>query len=130
MSRGGAWAGLALALTILGVRADSAPTFEDLYGPPVGEAAGLMFQLEFDGPPAIVLGGCLDGVANCALAHAKSVVGMEVVAVDGVAVTPQAGLMRQIQRAFADKAASLTIALALRPRDGNGPPIVVEFARR
>ncbi len=124
------WACLALMLAVSTARGDSAPSFEDLYGPPIGDAGGLMFELDLDGPLAVTLGGCVDGQPNCALARSRNLLGMEVVAVDGVELRPEGGFVRQIMRAFADEAAGPTITLELRSRTANGEPIHVDFARR
>ncbi len=89
-----------------------------------------MFQLEMNGPPAVILGGCLDGRPNCALARSQNLLGMEVVAVDGVAVAREGAFVRQILRAFADEAAAPTITLEFHSRPPNSRSVHVEFARR
>ena len=122
--------------------ADIAPTPDR--GPPAGEAGGLSFavhSVEFEMGPAngphytktrqvVVLTGCAAGTANCGLAKKKNLVGMEVSAVDGAALAPEIGMVKQILDAFADPKAPATIALTFYGRAANSQPVEVKFARR
>jgi hypothetical protein len=122
--------------------ADIAPTPDR--GPPAGDAGGLSFavqSVEVEMGPAngphysktqqvVVLTACADGTPNCALARAKAAVGMEVVAVDGMGLTPEMGMVRQILDAFADADAPATIRLTLYGRGADSQPVEARFARR
>ena len=55
---------------------------------------------------------------------------MEVVAVDGMGLTPEKGMVGQILAAFADANAPATIALTLYGRAADSKPVEVKFARR
>ncbi len=135
-----AW--LALMLAVSTARADILPTPDR--GPPIGEAGGLSFEVQWievqfgpvNGPhyqkseQVVVLAGCDDGQANCALARSKNLLGLEVGSVDGESLRPGRGMVRQIIDAFADAAAAPTITLELYSRAANGEAIEVAFARR
>ena len=113
-------------------------------GPPIGDAGGLSFAVQsvvvqfgpVNGPhyqkneQVVVLTGCVDGQANCALAKSKNLIGMEVGSVDGKGLRPEVGMVRQIMDAFADKAAPATITLELYSTAANSQAIKVGFARR
>jgi hypothetical protein len=135
-------AAFAASLVVSAALADIAPTPDR--GPPIGDAGGLTFtvqsvQVAFgpaNGPhyykteQVVVLTGCAEGAPNCALARAKNLVGMEVDAVDGRALRPEIGMVRQILDAFADAKAPATIALTLYARAADSKPNEVTFARR
>ena len=135
-------AALAAIFAVSAALADIAPTPDR--GPPAGDAGGLSFAIqsvEFEMGPAngphytktrqvAVLTGCADGTPNCALAKKKNLVGMEVSAVDGAALAPEVGMVRQILAAFADPKAPATIALTFYGRAANSQPVEVKFARR
>jgi hypothetical protein len=133
---------LALMLAVSTARGDILPTPDR--GPPIGEAGGLSFEVRWvefqmgpvNGPhyqkrgQVVVLVGCANGQANCALARSKNLIGLEVGSVDGKTLRPERGMVRQIIDAFADKAAAPTIALELYSRAADSEPITVAFARR
>ena len=77
-----------------------------------------------------MLTDCAKGAPNCALAHAKALVGMEVTDVDGAELAPEKGMVRQILDAFADSKAPATIALTFYARAADAKPVEVKFARR
>ena len=122
--------------------ADIAPTPDR--GPPAGDAGGLSFMVQSvevemgpaNGPhysktqQVVVLTACAEGAPNCALARVKGAVGLEVVAVDGMGLTPEQGMVRQILAAFADSDAPATIRLTLYGRAADSQPVEVKFARR
>ena len=113
-------------------------------GPPAGDAGGLSFMVkwvEFEMGPAngphytksrqgVFLTGCADGTPNCALARKRGLVGMEVDAVDGRALAPEVGMVKEILDAFADPKAPATITLTLYGRAANAQPVEIKFARR
>ena len=133
---------IALALAVSAARADILPTPDR--GPPLGEAGGLSFEVrwvEYQMGPAggphyqkrgqvVVLVGCDEGQANCALARSKALIGMEIASVDGARLRPERGMVRQIMDAFANKAAAPTITLELYSRADDIQTIEVAFARR
>ena len=133
---------VALMLAVSTARADILPTPDR--GPPIGDAGGLSFAVQsvvvqfgpVNGPhyqkneQVVVLTGCVDGQANCALAKSKNLIGMEVGSVDGKGLRPEVGMVRQIMDAFADKAAPATITLELYSAGANSPAVKVDFARR
>lgn len=133
---------VAAALAASAALADMAPTPDR--GPPEGEAGGLSFMIRSvafqmgpaNGPrytktrQAAVLAGCADGTPNCALAKSKTLIGMEVSAVDGMRLRPQKGMVRQILDAFADAKAPATITLTFYGPAANARPVEVAFARR
>jgi hypothetical protein len=133
---------LAAALLASSALADIAPTPDR--GPPTGDAGGLSFavqsvQVEMgpaNGPhyskteQVVVLTGCADGAPNCALAKAKNLVGMEVDEVDGKALRPEIGMVKQILAAFADSQAPATIALTFYGSAADSPAVEATFARR
>jgi len=135
-------AAVAAPLVISVALADIAPTPDR--GPPLGDAGGLTFMVQSvevemgpaNGPhyskteQVVVLTDCAKGAPNCALARAKAVVGMEVVAVDGMGLMPEKGMVRQILDAFADSKAPATIALTLYAHAADSQPVEVKFARR
>jgi hypothetical protein len=135
-------AALASILIAGAALADLAPIPDK--GPPIGDAGGLSFtvqSVEVEMGPAngphykkaaqvVVLTGCAEGTPNCTLARAKAVVGMEVVAVDGMGLMPEKGMVRQILDAFADPKAPATIGLTLYAHAADSKPVEVRFARR
>ena len=135
-------AAFAAPLVVSAALADIAPTPDR--GPPLGDAGGLTFMVQAvevemgpaNGPhyskseQVVVLTDCTENTPNCALARAKAVVGMEVVAVDGMGLMPEKGMVRQILDAFADLKAPATIALTLYGRAADSQPVEVKFARR
>ena len=122
--------------------ADIAPTPDR--GPPAGDAGGLTFMVQSvevemgpaNGPhyskteQVVVLTGCVDNAPNCALAKKNNLIGMEVVAVDGMGLTPEKGMVAQILAAFADPKAPATIALTLYAHAADSQPVEARFARR
>jgi len=122
--------------------ADIAPTPDR--GPPMGDAGGLTFMVQSvevemgpaNGPhyskteQVVVLTGCAEETPNCKLAKTKNLVGMEVVAVDGMGLMPEKGMVRQILDAFADAKTPATIALTLYGRAADAQPVEIKFARR
>ena len=135
-------AALATIFAVSTALADIAPTPDR--GPPAGDAGGLSFavqSVEFEMGPAngphytktrqaVVLTACADGTPNCGLAKKKNLLGMEVSAVDGAALAPEVGMVRQILDAFADSKAPATIKLTFYARAADAKPIDVKFARR
>jgi hypothetical protein len=135
-------AAVAAPLVVSAAWADIAPTPDR--GPPLGDAGGLTFMVQSvevemgpaNGPhyskteQVVVLTGCAEGTPNCALARAKNLVGMEVDAVDGRALRPEIGMVKQILDAFADSKAPATVALTLYGRAADAQPVEVKFARR
>jgi hypothetical protein len=135
-------AAFAAPLVVSAALADIAPTPDR--GPPIGDAVGLTFMVQSvqvemgpaNGPhyykteQVVVLTDCAAGTSNCALARAKALVGMEVVAVDGKGLVPEKGMVRQILDAFADAKAPATIALTLYAHAADSQPVEVKFARR
>ncbi|MGO4869142.1 MAG: hypothetical protein ACLPGW_00785 [Roseiarcus sp.] len=133
---------IAAPLVVSAAWADIAPTPDR--GPPSGDAGGLSFMVQSvevemgpaNGPhyskaeQVVVLTDCAKGAPNCALARAKNIVGMEVVAVDGMGLTPEKGMVRQILDAFADAKTPATIRLTLYGRAADSQPVEVKFARR
>jgi hypothetical protein len=51
-------------------------------------------------------------------------------AVDGMGLTPEKGMVRQILAAFADAKAPATIVLTLYAHAADSQPVEVKFARR
>ena len=135
-------AAFAAPLVVSAALADIAPTPDR--GPPIGDAGGLTFMVQSvevemgpaNGPhyskteQVVVLTGCAEGTPNCALAKKRNLVGMEVVAVDGMGLTPEKGMVRQILDAFADAKAPATIALTLYAHAADSQPVEAKFARR
>jgi hypothetical protein len=135
-------AAVAAPLVVSAAWADIAPTPDR--GPPLGDAGGLTFMVQSvevemgpaNGPhyskteQVVVLTGCAEGTPNCALARAKNLVGMEVDAVDGRALRPEIGMVKQILDAFADSKVPATVALTLYGRAADAQPVEVKFARR
>lgn len=128
---------LALALAASGARGDILPPPDR--GPPTGSAAGLDFAIEpvtveMHGYtktwPAVFLVGCEEGRDNCRLARSRSLIGMEVILVDGQGLRPEYGMVRQILDAFADKAAGRRVKLELVSRAPDAKPVEASFARR
>ena len=123
----------ALMLGTSAVRADIAPVPDN--GPVQVTAAGLKFELqsvEVKYPPGYtktfqvaVLAGCVERHPNCALAHAKNLIGMEVESVNGESLRPEEGRLRQLARAFAH--AKQPVALELYRRTG-GESATIRFA--
>jgi hypothetical protein len=136
------WVCFALTLAASAAHGDIAPTPDR--GPPIGAAGGLNFavqsvEVQFgpaNGPhyqkteQVVVLTGCVEGQANCALAKSKNLIGMEVGSVDGAGLRPEIGMVRQIMNAFADKAAAPTITLQFYSQAADSKAIKVDFARR
>ena len=126
----------ALMLSTSAVRADIAPTPDN--GPVQVTAAGLKFELqsvEVTMPPGYtktfevaVLTGCVEKHPNCAPAHAKKLIGMEVESVNGESLQPEIGQLTQIADAFAH--AKGPVKLELYRRGGDGQTVEVAFARR
>lgn len=129
---------LALALAAAGAaRADLLPTPD--HGPPVGDAGGLTFSVEWVAikmPPGytkneqvVRLTGCTEGRDNCTLAHAKNLIGMEVQEVDGHGLSPERGMVKEIQDAFARKDGGPRVTLTLYGREQDSPALEVSFKR-
>ena len=124
---------VALLLAISAAAADILP--EPDHGPAQAIVAGLKFELgsaEVKYPPGYtktfqvaVLAGCVERHPNCALAHAKNLIGMEVESVNGESLRPEEGRLRQLARAFAH--AKQPVALELYRRTG-GESATIRFA--
>jgi hypothetical protein len=121
------------AVLFCAARADIAPTPDA--GPFTLSVAGLDFAIQdvkVKYPPGYtktfqvaVLTGCTEGHANCTLAKAKNLIGMEVESVNGESLRPEAGRLHQIAQAFKHGA----VKLELDRRDG-GEAVTVSFSRR
>ena len=131
------WLCLSLLLAVP-AGADIAPPPDQ--GPASASAAGLDFALQsrqvrmppgyYKTYPVVVLTGCTEGTANCKLAHAKNLIGMEVSTVDGSFLQPQIGRVQQIVNAFTSKSGPKTVTLELYSRDTSDKPFTVSFAKQ
>jgi len=120
--------GLALALTIGAARADTAPP------PPrmVEIAAGGLNFLVVASVAGVdvALVGCVEGRPNCALAHAKGVIGAKMLKLDGEPPRGGVDAAGQILDAFGRANAPATIAIEFAAGASTAAAITVEFARR
>lgn len=132
---------LCVALLLLAASpalADIAPPPDQ--GPPSASVAGLDFAMQtgqvrmppgyYKTFPIVVLVGCTEGTANCKLAHAKNLIGMEVDTADGAYLRPEIGRIKQIVDAFNSKSGAKTVTLEFSPRDTNGQSVKVSFAKQ
>jgi len=124
---------LAFLPFLAAARADIAPTPDA--GPFMATVAGLDFaiqEVQVKFPPGYtktfqvaVLTGCKAAHANCRLAKAKHLIGMEVETVNGEALRPEQGRLHMIVDAFRRGA----VTLEFDRRDG-GETMKVDFASR
>lgn len=117
--------------------ADIAPPPDQ--GPPSASVAGLDFAMQtgqvrmppgyYKTFPIVVLVGCMEGTANCTLAHAKNLIGMEVGTVNGAYLRPEIGRIKQIVDAFTRKSDAKTVTLELYSPAPDIEPFKVSFAK-
>jgi len=126
------WVALALALTASAARADMPPPPPQFVEIAAGDLNFLVVAHDDRRAESVVvrLIGCVEGRPNCALAHARNVVGAEATRFDGA--PPQGGLAAagQIVAAFGRADAPAAIVVDFAARAPGEAPIAVEFARR
>jgi hypothetical protein len=131
-------AGLILLLGTATLHADILP--EPDQGPRMATVCGLAFSFQtivVTMPPGyqkshdvVILSGCEDGTANCALARRKNLIGMQVLSVDGHYLQPVPGEIQMILDAFADKHANGPVMLELYSREtDNNTSLTLPFVR-
>ena len=123
----------------------TAPALGDILPPPdqgpaAASAGGLDFAMQsrqvkmppgyYKSYPVVVLVGCTEGTANCTLADAKNLIGMEVDTVDGDYLRPEIGRIKQIVDAFESKSGAKTVTLELYSRDADSQSVKVSFAKQ
>lgn len=129
---------LTVILAAASARADIAPTPDR--GPPAATVAGLVLTVQdytVKYPPGytktfqgVFLTGCTDGHANCKLAKAKNLIGMQVYSVDEEGLQPEYGMIRQVIEAFAHKKGAQKVTLELFARNSGRDTVKVAFACR
>ena len=129
------FAGLALLVPLAAAYADLPPTPDA--GPFAVSVAGLDFKIMdvhvkyppgyYKTFPMAVLTGCKATHANCRLAKAKNLIGMEVQTANGEYLKPEQGQLHMLQDAFAHAKGPVTLELYRRE---SGETAKVDFARR
>jgi len=124
--------GLTLAATLAAARADIAPPPLQFIDVAAGDLVFLVIARDYTRPsrPTAELVGCVDGRPNCALAHAKGLIGRRVGGFDGRDFDPDLALRPQIFAAFGRAGAPATIEIDFEPENAGVGPLRVVFARR